>query len=276
MQSALFRTKCEGIRLCEAGVVAAVPACFCRLPPVRMRAGRKGRELFSPPVGRADGSPCFRRASIAGSFFSLLAGRSDGSPSLRAVRPVWHAQLRKKQSAIFADCFSAERTRFELVVRVHPVRRFSKPVVSATHPPLRATFPGPCAGFPHGARRTHALSKGCANIASFRENAKKTDEISRISLNRCHRRLHFSARVCRVGGSFEFRRCGRSVFAEWFGSALSSDTGISGGVCRGMRIRMMRMRKRAGPRRIRPGAIGRRPISDIRSPYRRSSADPGS
>ena len=189
MQSALFRTKCEGIRLCEAGVVAAVPACFCRLPPVRMRAGRKGWELFSPPVGRADGSPCFRRASIAGSFFSLLAGRSDGSLSLRAVRPVWHTRSYEKAVRDFRGLLLAERTRFELVVRVHPVRRFSKPVVSATHPPLRTTFPGLCAGFPHGARRTHALSKGCANIASFRENAKKTDEISRIRPDRGPSRL---------------------------------------------------------------------------------------
>lgn len=189
MQSALFRTKCEGIRLCEAGVVTAVPACFRRLPPGRMRAGRKGWELFSPPVGRADGSPCFRRASIAGSFFSLLASRATVTRVYGRFDWAWHARLRKKQSAKIADCFSAERTRFELVVRVHPVRRFSKPVVSATHPPLRTTFPGLCAGFPHEARRTHALSKGCANIASFRENAKKTDEISRIRPDRGPSRL---------------------------------------------------------------------------------------
>ena len=30
----------------------------------------------------------------------------------------------------------AERERFELSVQVDPVRRFSKPLVSATHPPL--------------------------------------------------------------------------------------------------------------------------------------------
>ena len=31
----------------------------------------------------------------------------------------------------------AERERFELSVEVYPLRRFSKPLVSATHPPLR-------------------------------------------------------------------------------------------------------------------------------------------
>lgn len=33
--------------------------------------------------------------------------------------------------------FFAERERFELSVEVNPLRRFSKPLVSATHPPLR-------------------------------------------------------------------------------------------------------------------------------------------
>ena len=34
--------------------------------------------------------------------------------------------------------YDAERTRFELVVRL-PVRQFSKLLVSATHPPLQST-----------------------------------------------------------------------------------------------------------------------------------------
>ncbi len=177
-------------------------------PLVRSRGRCGSSGLFLSAAARADacgaqGVGALFAAGRPGRRQSVFSARFNRRELfLAACRPerwqpeftsgstgVAHAQLRKKQSAIFADCFLAERTRFELVVRVHPVRRFSKPVVSATHPPLRTTFPGLCAGFPHGARRTHALSKGCANIASFRENAKKTDEISRIRPDRGPSRL---------------------------------------------------------------------------------------
>ncbi len=44
--------------------------------------------------------------------------------------------------------FFAERTRFELVIRL-PVCRFSKPVDSATLPPLRMFWPNGCQTFRH-------------------------------------------------------------------------------------------------------------------------------
>ena len=47
-----------------------------------------------------------------------------------------------------ASHFFAERTRFELVIRL-PVCRFSKPVDSATLPPLRMFWPNGCQTFRH-------------------------------------------------------------------------------------------------------------------------------
>ena len=55
----------------------------------------------------------------------------------RAQKKRIHDRILFRKLAILS---SAEGERFELSVEVYPLRRFSKPLVSATHPPKRAIF----------------------------------------------------------------------------------------------------------------------------------------
>lgn len=69
-------------------------------------------------------------------------------PSVASLRSGHFDRLSdpKRSRRNFCRTFFAERTRFELVIRL-PVCRFSKPVDSATLPPLRMFWPNGCQTF---------------------------------------------------------------------------------------------------------------------------------
>lgn len=69
-------------------------------------------------------------------------------PSVASLRSGHFDRLseQKRSRRNFCRTFFAERTRFELVIRL-PVCRFSKPVDSATLPPLRIFWPNGCQTF---------------------------------------------------------------------------------------------------------------------------------
>ena len=61
--------------------------------------------------------------------------------ALRALKLVTELGVERRQRMEKRENRRAEGERFELSVEVDPLRRFSKPLVSATHPPLRGKIP---------------------------------------------------------------------------------------------------------------------------------------
>ena len=141
---------------------------------------------------------CGRRFLRSPPFLSgSAAWPRGGRPGYRrvaadGVRADAGRRYEKKQPAEFADCFwrrgRDSNSWYGFTPYVGLANRWFQPLTHLSGQP----FPT-LSGFPHEARRRHALSKGCANIASFRENAKKTDENSPISVDRSRAESVFRA-----------------------------------------------------------------------------------
>jgi hypothetical protein len=90
---------------------------------------------------RRRGSPVHRTGELSvPTFFVGRLTQYDGLVPLKE-RDWFQPPIHKMENSdhVYDQSFNklAERERFELSVQVDPVRRFSKPLVSATHPPLQ-------------------------------------------------------------------------------------------------------------------------------------------
>ena len=97
------------------------------------------RVLDSSPYAGGSSQPMSKPCSFAQGF--------GLEPLLHPMDKPYRTTTKKSDPQTpVSHFFFAERTRFELVIRL-PVCRFSKPVDSATLPPLRMFWPNGCQTF---------------------------------------------------------------------------------------------------------------------------------